>query len=134
MSASLKYEVLDIIRDNGPLTVRDVHQLLNQQRAISLNAVATVMNRLVEQEILLRQGQARHYLYHFNPSETVIQDRAVRTVKALLSEAGEAGLVHFVGAVDRIQPESIQKLESLLALRREENQRAVQEEKHSHEN
>lgn len=112
---NLRQQVLHLVRELRSASVRDVYGRLSQERSISLNAVATVMARLVEQGLLVRSGNPRHYLYEARPSEEAVRERAERTAEALLAESGELGLVHFVEAVHRIQPESIDKLESLLA-------------------
>lgn len=118
MSITLKYEVLEQVRQKGPITVREVHTAINQTRKISFNAVATALNRLVKQGIIIRSGTMRNYQYQYAPTDTAIRKNAENTAKSLLSEAGEAGLVHFIEAIDRIHPQSLAKLEDLLAQRR----------------
>ncbi len=118
MSITLKYEVLEQLRQKGPLSVREVHEGINQNRQISLNAVATALNRLVKQGLITRSGTMRNYQYQYAPSDTAIRKNAENTAKSLLSEAGEAGLVHFIDAIDKIHPQSLAKLEDLLAQRR----------------
>lgn len=112
---NLRQEVLELLRILEKASAREVCDRLNERRPISVNAVATVLNRLVDQGLLARSGRPRHYVYEAKPVESAVKERAERTVAALLAESGELGLVHFVEAMHRIQPESIEKLEAILA-------------------
>ncbi len=116
-STNLREHILEWVRTHGPCSVRDVHDAINQERPISLNAVATVLSRLVDQGLMTRVGDRRSYRYLVDPSPQTLKERTDRTVKALWAEAGEDALVHFVDAIDRIQPESLSKLEQLLSAR-----------------
>lgn len=115
---ALRQQVLWIVRENGPCTTTDVCTALRQEREISVNAVQTVLNRLVNQNLLTRNGTRRHYVYEAQPPEEVIKERASKAAVDLLSQSGELGLTHFLDTMDQLQPEAIQKLERLLAERR----------------
>jgi predicted transcriptional regulator len=113
----LRNQILQIIRERGALSVKQVHEEISANRSVSVNTVATVMNRLVNQGLFVRQGAIRHYEYSLAPQDSSAKSRALRSVENLYSEFGEAGLVHFVEAVDQIEPGALQKLESILRSR-----------------
>ncbi len=117
--AHLRNQVLQIIRDRGPLSVKEVHDAVAAQRKVSVNTIATVMNRLVAQGLFVRRGSIRHYEYALSPMDSALKSRAQRSIENLYSEFGEAGLVHFVDAVDEIEPDGLRKLEEILRIRRE---------------
>ncbi len=121
-SGGLREEVLWTVRDLGPCSLADVCNAVREDRDISMNAVQTVLNRLVDQEILVKTGTRRHYLYEAKPSEEVLRDKAAQAAVDLLSQSGELGLAHFVDTMERIQPDTISKLEKLLAQRRAQKQ------------
>lgn len=115
---SLREQVLWIVRDIGPCGLSDVCEELRKDREISMNAVQTVLNRLAEQGIVEKSGTRRHYVYEVKPSEEAMRTRAEQAAVDLLSQSGELGLAHFVDTMERIQPDTIAKLEALLARRR----------------
>ena len=115
---ALRQQVLWIVRERGACTTADVCAALREEREISVNAVQTVLNRLVEQGLLTRSGTRRHYVYEAHPTEEAVKERASRAAADLLSQSGELGLSHFLDTIDQLQPEAIQKLERLLAERR----------------
>ena len=56
-------EVLNILWQRGPCTVREVHERLNQRRALAYTTVMTMMNILEEKGHLTRNKQGRAYHY-----------------------------------------------------------------------
>lgn len=116
---SLRRELLRIVSDRGPCSARDVFEAIRPDRDISFNTVATVLNRLVEQNILVRHGRPRRYTYALDPADETLRQRILKSVKDLLAESGgDRGLAHFVEAVSEIRPDAIDTLEQLLAARR----------------
>lgn len=115
---ALRQQVLWLVREKGPCSTSEVCAALREDREISVNAVQTVLNRLVDQGLLARTGSRRHYLYEAKPTEEAVRERASRAAVDLLSQSGELGLSHFVDTIDKIQPEAIETLERLLAKRR----------------
>ncbi len=115
----LRNHVLQIIRARGQATVKTVHEEISASRAVSINTVATVMNRLVAQNILVRQGGVRHYVYRVTPEDAVARARALQSVENLFSEFGDVGLVHFVDAIGEVEPGALEKLEEIVRSRRE---------------
>jgi predicted transcriptional regulator len=117
-TASLREQVLWIVRDIGPCALTDVCNTLRKEREISMNAVQTVLNRWVQQGIIVKTGTRRHYIYEVKPSEEVLRERAAQAAVDLLSQSGDLGLAHFVDTIERIEPDTIAKLEKLLTERR----------------
>jgi len=115
---SLRQKVLWLVREKGPCSASDVCETIRQTREISLNAVQTVLNRLVEQDLLIRKGTRRLYVYESKPSEEAVRESATRAAIDLMSQSGDVGFVHFLDTIDQLQPDAIEKLEHLLAQRR----------------
>ncbi len=114
----LRQRVLWVVRELGSCGAPEVCETLRDERDISLNAVQTVLTRLVDQGLLVRTGTRRHYRYEACPTVEAAKKRAEQAAEDLLSQAGQAGLVHFVEAVDRLNPDSIVQLERILEERR----------------
>ncbi len=115
---SLRQDVLWIVRQIGRCSASCVCARLRETRPISLNAVQTVLNRLVQEGLLVRQGQRRHYVYEVSPSEAIVKARAEQAARDLLLQSGDGGLAHFLNALDEIEPEALDQLERLLKERR----------------
>ncbi len=113
----LRNYILHVIRNQGVSTVKSVHRAVAQDHPVSINTVATVMNRLVSQKILVREGRIRHYAYRLAPAESVLRVHAKESVETLMSEFGESCLVHFVDAIDEVDPNALAKLEAIVRAR-----------------
>ncbi|MCY0886308.1 MAG: BlaI/MecI/CopY family transcriptional regulator, partial [Firmicutes bacterium] len=72
---ALRRRLLQLVREMGPSSVREVHERIKLERDISFNAVATVLNRLVAQGLMERSGRPRHYRYTVNPAAATVRTR-----------------------------------------------------------
>jgi predicted transcriptional regulator len=115
----LKEKILRIVQQHGPISAPEVSDMLRVERAISLNAVQTVLNRLVAQDRLVRTGARRRYVYTAQLSDAMAKETASHAAMDLLSQSDDVGLAYFVEAIDRVRPDAIEKLERLLKERRE---------------
>ncbi|MDA8344977.1 MAG: BlaI/MecI/CopY family transcriptional regulator [Thermaerobacter sp.] len=116
---ALRQKVLWIVRESGPCSASDVCTVLRKDREISLNAVQTVLNRLVQEGLLVRGGERRHYHYTALPGEDVVRERAAQAAVDLLSQSGDSGLAHFLDTIGTLDPKVIEQLERLLQERRQ---------------
>lgn len=115
---ALQEKILRIVQEQGAISAPDVCSIIRQDRDISLNAVQTVLNRLVAQGRLVRTGARRRYVYRAQMSPEVARQTAAHAAMDLLSQADDAGLAYFVETIDQIRPDAIAKLERLLKDRR----------------
>ncbi|MCY0892129.1 MAG: BlaI/MecI/CopY family transcriptional regulator [Acidibacillus sp.] len=122
-SGELRQRVLWIVREFGPCGAPYVCDKVRDDHEISQNAVQTVLNRLVAEGLLVRSGTRRHYHYEACPTAEVAKGIAEQAAVDLLSQSGQIGLVHFVEAVDRLHPDSIDQLERILEERRTRRER-----------
>ena len=116
--AGLRQHILWIVRSRGSASASEVCADVRQARDISLTAVQTVLNRLVQQGLLTRAGTRRHYRYQALPTAAAVKERATRAAVDLLTESGDVGFAHFVETLETLQPGVLDKLERLLAERR----------------
>ena len=80
----------------GPLTVRQVHERLNQDRDLAYTTVMTVLDRLAKKDVVTRQKADRAYLYA--PAQSREEMTASVMLDALSSSPDQdAALAYFVG-------------------------------------
>lgn len=114
----LRQQVLWIVQEKGLISAPDVCALVREDREISLNAVQTVLNRLVEEGRLIRTGSRRSYVYQAQMSDEAVRQTATHAAMELLSRSDDLGLAYFVETIDQVRPDAIEKLERLLKERR----------------
>jgi predicted transcriptional regulator len=95
----------------GPITVRAVHEQLNESRAqrLAYTTVMTVMSRLAEKDVLARRRDGRGYVY-----EAKAADPAAIAVRSVMRDHGDAAMAHFVEET-RADPQALRRLRKLLA-------------------
>ena len=101
----------------GPVTVRELYEELQRERAIAYTTVMSTMDNLHRKGWLARERDGKAYRY------TAVANReeySARLMREALAEAGdtEAVLSHFVAAMDGGQAEALRAVLEKLAGRR----------------
>ena len=93
-----------------PMSVRDVLDQLNADRVppLAYTTVMTVLARLAEKGILLRERDGRGYLY-----QAAVPDAASIAVRGVVRHFGEAAVAGFVDEA-RADPRLLRRLQKLL--------------------
>ena len=107
----LEVEVMEVLwAGDAPMSVRVVLDRLNDGRVppLAYTTVMTVLARLAEKGVLLRELDGRGYLY-----QAAVPDVASIAVRGVLRDFGEAAVAGFVD-VARADPRLLRRLQKLL--------------------
>ncbi len=96
---------------DGSLTVRDVVDALQRERAIAYTTVMTVMDNLHSKGFLSRERVGRAYAYRATRAREQYEAELMEEVLASSSDR-TATLLHFV---EKISPTELAELRSLIA-------------------
>lgn len=115
----LEARIMDILWSSEGLSIKEVQSILNQASPISVNAVMTVMNRLVDKGHLtkVQTGTGRAQVAKFSTKQSREQFLAEQTKEVsqgLIQEYGSLVVNHMIDALDDVGPEVIAKLERKL--------------------
>jgi predicted transcriptional regulator len=113
----LEAEVMEIVWARGPCTARAVHEQVQQtSRPLAYSTVKTVLERLSEKRLLLRQKEENAYVYRPALSKAEFTTCAMqRIVDSLLDSFAEPVVDHFLERFDHATPEQRSRLEHLVA-------------------
>lgn len=116
----LESKIMDILWSSDPLSIKEVQSILTQETSITINAVMTVMNRLVEKGHLTKAtagtGRARAAKYRPSQSKEQFLAEQMKVVsQGLLQEYGSLVVNHMIDALDDVDPEVIARLERKLS-------------------
>ena len=109
----LEAKIMEILWTNSlEMTIKDVQQKLDQAKVINFNTVMTVMNRLVDKGILQKKSVVRSFKY----KPVVTRDEFMETQSKeltfdLIEEFGSLAVTHMVDALDKVDPDLLDKLE-----------------------
>jgi len=115
----LEARIMAILWSSEGLTIKEVQSILNQESPISVNAVMTVMNRLVDKGHLKKaqSGSGRTQAAKFSTVQTreqFLSDQTKEVSQGLIQEYGSLVVNHMIDALDEVDPEVLSKLERKL--------------------
>ena len=117
----LESAIMKLVWQKGRLTVRQAHQLLARDRELAYTTVMTVMSRLADKDLLVKEKTGNAFTYTARLSEAEFA-RAARgkIIDALLASFGTPVISQLVETVEREHPEQIEELARLIEQKRSE--------------
>jgi predicted transcriptional regulator len=115
----LENEIMEVVWDKGDVTVRDVHETLQQKRTIAYTTVMTTLGRLSDKGFLRRiEDQPAH---HYSAIVTR-DDYASSTVKSvvdwLVDHFPDPAMAYFVDRVEEEDDAVIDRLREAIEQRK----------------
>jgi BlaI family penicillinase repressor len=86
-------EILKILWEQGPATVRDVLEVLNQRRRRAYTSVMSLMNVMTDKGLLVREPQGRAFVYQAKAGRKKTLGRMVNDLLARAFEGSASALV-----------------------------------------
>lgn len=113
---SLEVKIMEVLWEKNKLTIKQVHEILNREDPISLNAVMTVMIRLADKEHLLKEstGNSRNKITLFSPvqnREQFISEQTKVVTDGLVEDFGSLMVSHLIDNLDKADASLIERLE-----------------------
>src|SRR3954464_15608864 len=111
----LESKIMDILWDGNEKSIKDVQQKLENEKPINFNTVMTVMNRLVEKNILTKKLEGRTSLFKpLTTKEDFINNQSKKLTENLLDEFGGLVVNHMLDSLKEVDDNLLQKLEQKL--------------------
>ena len=115
----LEAEIMEVVWDEGEVTVRDVHDALKQARPIAYTTVMTTLGRLADKGFVRRAEDQPAHRY----SAVITRDKyASSTVKSvvdwLVNHFPDPAVAYFVDRVEEEDDEVIERLQEAIDHRR----------------
>lgn len=112
----LEARIMELLWSSGELSIREVQSVLSREEPISVNAVMTVMNRLLKKGHLVkaadRAGRDRGATFKPVLGKEQFLDEQMRAVsQGLVQEYGDLIVTHMIDALDGADPGIVAKLE-----------------------
>lgn len=108
----LEAKIMDILWDCDDQTIKEVQQVLEQEKATNFNTVMTVMNRLVDKGMLHKRLEGRSYLYKPVQSRSeFLNTQSKEMTNELMDEFGDVVISHMLNALEEADVDLVAKLE-----------------------
>jgi predicted transcriptional regulator len=108
----LEAKIMDILWEGSEKSIKEVQQQLEKEKATNFNTVMTVMNRLVEKNILEKRTEGRTSL--FKPVKTkdeFIEEQSKKLTDNLLDEFGGLVVNHMLDSLKEVDQTLLDRLE-----------------------
>jgi BlaI family penicillinase repressor len=111
-------ELLRILWDRGPSTVRDLYQQINTTRALGYTSVLKLLQIMTEKGLVDREESARAHVYHPAATQNETQDQLVRDISQRLFAGSAAQLAMHALALEPVNDQELEALRNLIELKR----------------
>lgn len=111
----LESKIMDILWNRNDSSIKEVQLILEKEKPINFNTVMTVMNRLVEKNILTKRLEGRTSLFKpLTTKEDFINNQSKKLTENLLDEFGGLVVNHMLDSLKEVDDNLLQKLEQKL--------------------
>jgi predicted transcriptional regulator len=113
---SLESDIMDLIWQQQEATARDIFEALRDQgQRLSYGAVKTVLDRLVQKQVLNRTMENNQYLYRAQLSREEFTNSAVREIlTSLVDSFGAPVYAQFVDQIQHGDPDQLSRLTEMI--------------------
>lgn len=111
----LEKQIMDFVWECKSCSVRDVLTELKKEKKLAYTTVATIMGRLVEKGILVRNIKGQNYLYEPKVSRENFIAKSVHNIfTTAVSTLGQEAAAYFIKEIQRLSPRNRDKLLEML--------------------
>jgi predicted transcriptional regulator len=108
----LEAKIMDILWNGNQMSIKEVQLILEKEKTINFNTVMTVMNRLVDKNILTKRLEGRTSLFQpVTTKEDFINNQSKKLTENLLDEFGGLVVNHMLDSLKEVDDHLLQKLE-----------------------
>lgn len=118
----LESKIMNILWDGSELTIKNVQQKLEQEKAVNFNTVMTVMNRLVDKGVLQKRTEGRSSLYRpILSKDQFFETQSKELTHELIEEFGSLAVSQMLDVLEEVDQNLLEKLEQKLKELKKEN-------------
>lgn len=111
----LEAKIMDILWEGKEKSIKEVQQIIEKEKSINFNTVMTVMNRLLEKNLLEKRVEGRTSLYKpIKTKEEFIEEQSKKLTENLLDEFGGVVVNHMLDSLTDVDQKLLEKLEQKL--------------------
>jgi BlaI family transcriptional regulator, penicillinase repressor len=108
-------EILKVLWDRGPSTVREVLTVLNSERRRAYTSVMSLLNIMADKGLAIRKPQGRAYLYFAKRPREKTLGKMVHSLLGRAFEGSASSLVSQVLDQSKPTPEELDKIRKAIA-------------------
>jgi len=111
-------ELLRILWDRGPSTVRDIHEQISTRRPLGYTSVLKLLQIMTDKGLVEREESGKAHIYHSAVSQNQTQDQLVRDISERLFAGSAAQLAMHALSLDHVNDHDLDALRTLIDQKR----------------
>jgi len=107
-------EILQVLWEKGPSTVREVNAILNERREVGYTTSLKIMQIMTEKELVTRNTDSRTHIYHPAVRENTTQNNLLESFIEKTYRGSAMQMVMQVLGNKKASPDEISELKKLI--------------------
>jgi BlaI family transcriptional regulator, penicillinase repressor len=112
-------ELLRVLWEKGPATVRELHDEVNLQRAVGYTSVLKILQIMMEKGLVEREESAKAHIYRAAASQEETQNQLLRDLSERLFSGSAAQLAMHALAMQPASTEELDEIRNLIEQKRQ---------------
>ena len=112
-------ELLRILWEKGPATVRDLHDAINLQRTVVYTSVLKILQIMTEKGLVEREESGKAHIYNAAASQEQTQNQLLRDLSERLFSGSAAQLAMHALAMQPTSDEELEEIRNLIEQKRQ---------------
>ena len=113
-------ELLSILWEHGPSTVRDLHEEISSRRPIGYTSVLKLLQIMTEKGLVEREESARAHVYRPAGTQQETQNQLLRDMSERLFSGSAAQLALHALALEPVSERELEQLRTLIDRKRQQ--------------
>jgi BlaI family penicillinase repressor len=107
-------EILRVLWDKGPATVRELHDALSQERSLAYTTVLKLLQIMTEKGLVQRTEAGRAHVYRTTASQEETQSQLLRDLSTRLFAGSATQLAMHALAMDPASSDELKEIRKLI--------------------
>ena len=112
-------ELLRVLWEKGPATVRELHDAVNLQRAVGYTSVLKILQIMTEKGLVEREAANKAHIYRPAASQEETQNQLLRDLSERLCSGSAAQLAMHALAMQPASAEELDEIRNLIEQKRQ---------------
>ena len=112
-------ELLEILWERGPATVRELFDEVNVKRPVVYTGVLKLLQIMTEKGLVEREESGKAHIYHPAASQNETQDQLVRDISERLFAGSAAQLAMHALSLESVNDQELEALRNLIDQKRQ---------------
>ena len=119
--SEVELEILQILWEHQPTTVRFVHEKICEQRQVSYTTILTFLQRMTEKKMVTREKQGKTHYYQAVPKQDEVQKNLFRKLLHTAYKGSAMKMVMHALGQQKVTPKELEELQQWLEAKKQEN-------------